>query len=128
MRRNNNPNFRRWGAATISVLGLIALLALTLALNTGGASASRLGANSPRTSSHDPLPPVKFHGPFAPLADSYMELVPEAGGPPNGGTAQVNDRWIFDLILHAGSEPEADIHQTYLTFTKDLIVNARVSS
>src|SRR5205807_2456292 len=63
-----------------------------------------------------------------PVADAFMELVPEGSAPPNGGTISVGDRFVLGLWLNAGSHQDATVHQSYLTFTWQLIQNARVST
>src|SRR5207248_2378671 len=63
-----------------------------------------------------------------PVADAFMELVPEGSAPPNGGTISVGDKFVLGLWLNAGSHQDATVHQSYLTFTWQLIQNARVST
>ncbi len=61
-----------------------------------------------------------------PARDAYLALVPENGGPPNGGMVNVGDRFVLDLVLNAGSHLDTTAEQSYLTYTYDLIKNARV--
>ncbi len=61
-----------------------------------------------------------------PVRDAYLAFVPEDGAPPNGGTVNVGDRFVLDLVLNAGSHPDTTAEQSYLTYTYDLIKNARV--
>jgi hypothetical protein len=65
------------------------------------------------------------------VRDAFMLLVPEAGGPPNGGAVVVGDRFVLDLMLNAGSYAPPDgatAHQSYMTFTYQLIQNANVAN
>jgi hypothetical protein len=57
-------------------------------------------------------------------------LQPEAGAPPNGGTVNVGDRFVLDLMLDARNFAAPNgltAQQSYMTFTSDLLQNARVS-
>jgi hypothetical protein len=62
---------------------------------------------------------------------AYMELRPGQAGncpaPPNGGTVDVGCRFTLDLWLNAGSYTDVLAQQSYITFTHELIKNARVS-
>src|SRR5438128_1496264 len=57
----------------------------------------------------------------------YHYLTPEAGGPCNGCTVHVGDRFTLDLMVHASTYP-AGAQQAYLTFTNSLLQNVRVTS
>src|SRR5207253_653333 len=63
--------------------------------------------------------------------NAFLRLQPGASGncpaPANGGTTTVGCRFVLDLILNAGSNPDATSQQSYLTFTFSLIQNARVT-
>src|SRR5262249_15075275 len=48
--------------------------------------------------------------------------------PSNGGTTQVGCTFVLDLFVNTGSRNDATAQQSYLTFTYQLIQNARVSS
>ncbi len=64
-----------------------------------------------------------------PAGDAYMLFVPQGSAPPNGGTVNVGDRFVLDLMLNAGSSAPPDgvtVQQSYLTYTYNLIKNARV--
>src|SRR4051812_4620983 len=58
--------------------------------------------------------------------DAFIELVPEAGAPPNGGSANVGDRFVLDLMVHSGTN-NVTAQQSYLTFTNSVLQNGRVS-
>lgn len=63
-----------------------------------------------------------------PAGNAFLEFVPEDGAPPNGGTVNLGDRFVLDLMLNAGSSAPPDgvtAQQSYLTFTYDLIKNVR---
>jgi hypothetical protein len=62
-----------------------------------------------------------------PTDDAYLELRPGTGAPPNGGTANVGDRFVLELWVDAGSHDNAVGQQTYMSFTHQLLQNARVS-
>src|SRR5438128_4377402 len=57
----------------------------------------------------------------------YHYLTPELGGPCNGCTVHVGDRFTLDLMVHSGSFP-VEAQQAYLTFTYSLLQNVRVPS
>jgi hypothetical protein len=69
--------------------------------------------------------------------DAFALFQPGTGGtcppPPNGGNVLVGCRFVLNLMINAGSnngdDPDGGVtaHQTYLTFTNQYIVNARVS-
>jgi hypothetical protein len=48
--------------------------------------------------------------------------------PANGGTTTVGCRFVYDLMLNAGSNPDITAQQSALTFTSSILQNARVSS
>src|SRR5207253_1287266 len=62
---------------------------------------------------------------------SHHYLDPEPGAPVNGGTVNVGDRFILDLKIDAGAYAAPDgltAQQAYMTYTSQLLQNARVSS
>ncbi len=65
-----------------------------------------------------------------PGQDAFLVLVPGAPGncvaPPNGGSTNVGCRFVLDLMLNTGSRNDATAQQSYMTFTYQLIQNARV--
>lgn len=61
-----------------------------------------------------------------PNSDPYLELVPEAGAPVNGGTVEVGDRFVLGLWLNAGSHTNLIAQESYMIFTSDYLKNARV--
>src|SRR4051812_30517826 len=91
---------------------------------------SRLNSapSNPDPKGSNPVPPVP-PGPLPPQAvDAYIILVPVNGAPPNGGTANVGDRFVLELWVNTGSNTDATAQQSYITFTYGLLQNARVSS
>jgi hypothetical protein len=65
--------------------------------------------------------------------DAYLFLRPSATSgscpaPENGGTTSVGCRFVFDLMLNAGSNDDLVAHQSVLTFTNSILQNARVPS
>src|SRR4051794_27744232 len=64
----------------------------------------------------------------AAIRDAFMEWRPEGSAPPNGGTTTVGSRFVLGLWLNAGSNDNATVQQSYLTFTYQLLQNAQVSS
>src|SRR5947207_3138942 len=75
-------------------------------------AAARSAVAPPNSDSrHRTLPPRTM--------DAFLTLVPEAGGPPNGGNVNVGDRFVLDLILNAGTNPPpngATAQQSYMTY------------
>ena len=55
-----------------------------------------------------------------------MVFVPEGSAPPNGGTVTVGDRFVLDLMLNSGTYDNVTAQQSYLTYTYNLLQNARV--
>src|SRR5688500_7951331 len=66
--------------------------------------------------------------PDAPLNDAYLELRPGTGAPPNGGTANVGDRFVLELWVNGGDHTDVVGQQSYISFTHSLLQNVRVSS
>jgi hypothetical protein len=69
------------------------------------------------------------------IPDAFLTIVPGAAGncpaPANGGVTTPGCRFVLDLIVNAGSNAAPDgitAQQSYLTFTHQLIQNARVST
>lgn len=65
--------------------------------------------------------------PPTPCPLPYHYLVPEAGGPCNGCTVNVGDRFNLDMMVHSNLD-DLTAQQAYLTFTYSLLENVRVSS
>lgn len=59
--------------------------------------------------------------------NAFMYFVPEGSAPPNGGTVMVGDRFVLDLMLNSSTHDNVIAQQSYLTYTANLIQNARVS-
>ncbi len=128
----------RLGARWLFLLTLPALLILA-ALAATGTSANKLTGASQINS--DPLPgttqdvePVSVapHAPYA-TTDAFLFLTPgsTAGScpaPPNGGSVAVNCRFVLDMMINMGNNPDGAAQQSYLTFTYGLIQNASVSA
>ncbi len=62
------------------------------------------------------------------FTDAFLELKPQGSAPLNGGTAILGDRFVLELWLNAGSNSDVEAQQSYLTFTWQLLQNARVSN
>src|SRR6476469_9277923 len=121
----------------------IALLALVIAiaLSAGNAFAGKLSDTTYGLSAQTATSPVpqladlvnrlrQLHGdaPVTPgspgsapqAADAYMNFVPEAAGPgyqaapARGGTVNVGDRFILDLMVVGPAHPDLTAQQTYL--------------
>jgi hypothetical protein len=61
-----------------------------------------------------------------PVRNAFMVFVPEGSAPPDGGTVTVGDRFVLGLWLNAGTHDNATAQQSYLTYTYNLLQNARV--
>jgi hypothetical protein len=61
-----------------------------------------------------------------PCPGSYHYWVPRPGGPCNGCTVNVGDRFTLDLMVHSSSSALTS-HQAYYTFTHTLLQNVRVN-
>src|SRR4051812_48541488 len=125
------------------ILPLMALL-FTLALNTGGVFA-RVFTEVPTGGQANALAISGIDLRIAPTIpdsksspdyqqDAFMVIQPGTGGtcaaPANGGTVAFGCRFVFDLMLNAGTnaDPEgASVQQSYLTFTHQVVNVARVS-
>src|SRR5437868_3893933 len=111
-------------------LGIVAMPALLLALGVATSSAVAHGASgTPSGRPVGPTPTPTFH------VDAFLFLQPSNTtgnclAPSNGGATGVGCRFVFDLMLNAGSN-HADngvtSQQSYLTFTNQYIVNASVA-
>src|SRR5438128_257734 len=97
-------------AARVAQVDGSPLTGSALALSGGGSSKG--GDTSLRGDSHHP----------------YHYLTPEAGGPCNGCTVHVGDRFTLDLMVHAGRPVNLTAQQAYLTFTNSLLQNVVVLS
>ena len=85
------------------------------------AAASSIAGDSRSQDRHAPLPPDR-----APLNDAYLELRPQGSAPPNGGTANVGDRFVLELWVVGASHTDLTAQQSYLTWTHQILQNARV--
>src|SRR4051812_19011294 len=98
-------------------LWLIFLPALALLFGfglSGGASANPDPvATAPNAAPDSPSAPS--------AADAYVELRPRAGAPSNGGTVSPGTKFTLDLILHAGSNNNLTVQQSYLTFNNAVL-------
>ncbi len=101
---------------------LLSFIVLTaLIIPAGVTMASRLSG----------VPSNGGHTPYT--ADALLRLIPSqvpgsCAAPPNGGTVNVGCRFVLDLWVDTGSNPDATAQQSYLTYTYNLIQNARVST
>ncbi len=62
---------------------------------------------------------------------AYHFFDPQPGAPANGGTVNVGDRFVLDLKVYAalyGAPDGLTAQQAYMTYTSQLLQNARVSS
>src|SRR5205823_1549008 len=59
-------------------------------------------------------------------AGAYHYLRPQPGGPGNGGTVQVGQRFAFNLMVGTGPY-DLTAQQAYLTFNSDLLQNVNAS-
>jgi hypothetical protein len=48
--------------------------------------------------------------------------------PPNGGTVQIGDRFVLDLMINGGSNGDMTAQQSYMSFNQAVTGNGRVSS
>src|SRR5438067_1381648 len=131
MLRRSNNTLRARRLLALLVIGLSVCVGLALG---GGSSAARVAQvdGSPVTGSAMALAGVGSGkgGDTSPDGDAnhtYHFLKPEAGGPCNGCTVHVGDRFTLDLMVHAGSEG-AYAQQAYLNFTYSLLQNVSVPS
>ena len=116
-------------AAAVSVVASGSVLARPLA---GGAGAS-LGSASLRdsrpvnTSSNRPAAIVDASAFLTPSADTSGSCAP----PANGGQILLGCRWVWDLMVDAGSNVAPDGatgQQSYFTYTAGVLVNANVTN
>jgi hypothetical protein len=104
------------------IIGLSASVALALLVGSAGVH------SSPLPNSIMALPGGKGGDtPGGPRPGAYHYLAPEPGGPCNGCTVHVGDRFTLDLMVHSGAIG-ASAQQAYLTFTNSLLQNVSVSS
>ncbi len=100
----------------------ISILALLLGMGAvSGAASAAIGVSNAPATTHNPARPL--------TTDAYLAFVPEGSAPANGGTVNVGDRFVLGLWLNSGSSAPPNgptAQQSYLTFTYDLIKNARV--
>src|SRR5205085_4827943 len=61
-----------------------------------------------------------------PVRDAFLDIVPEGNAPSRGETVNIGDRFAFELWVNTGTDNTATAQQSYLTFTNDLLQNARV--
>jgi hypothetical protein len=101
----NQAQSRRY----VPLLGLVGLL-LGMGLLAGAAAADKASGTAPAVN------------------DAYVELRPDTGAPPNGGTVSVGARFVLAMWLNTGTHDDASAAQNYLTFTSGYLQNARVSS
>jgi hypothetical protein len=60
--------------------------------------------------------------PATPCPGAHHYFTPSSGGPPNGGTISVGQRFTLDMIVSSGPHTVAG-QQGYLTFTHELLQN-----
>src|ERR1043165_9188381 len=116
---------------------LFAFSVLLAAVYASQASASRLStlpatAGSTNVSSSGN---VQSSGPTLPAPnatneqdspeDAYLNFVPQPGAPSNGGSAVVGQRFVLELWIHGGSHPDLTAQQTYISYTSQIVKNAR---
>ena len=70
--------------------------------------------------------------PLPPARDAFMFIAPGSAGncvaPTNGGTTTVGCRFVLDLMVNTGSRSDARGQDTFISFTHQLLQNARVST
>src|SRR5262245_44487282 len=87
-------------AVLVFTAALSGLLAGRAFAGTTGSVAPTIPDNKNGQIAQDPL-----GGPTPtpdPCSGAYHYFVPEAGAPPNGGTVNVGDRFILDMMVHTG--------------------------
>jgi hypothetical protein len=126
---SSNNKFQARHLLALLVIGLSVGVGLALG---GGSSAARVAQvdNSPLTGSAMALSSSGSSGKGIDASSQgsyfpYHYLVPQPGGPCNGCTVHVGDRFTLDLMVHSGHFP-ISAQQAYLTFPNALLQNVSV--
>ncbi len=107
----------RYIVASLALLVGIALLSQSVSASVNGTDQVSLATGADTSHTSNTAPETDY---------AIMYLVPEGSAPPNGGTAMVGDRFVLGLWLDSSGRNDITTQQSYLTYTSNLIQNARV--